>query len=101
MSCGSPGIMEAILEMGPLAESQQRAVGNVDWEGDVHVHNVLDLLTPVTNAQLALFELFGHLLLFVWVLRRNVLHVFHEALDIAQSKQLGNEWLRCKLVEVM
>ena len=70
-------------------------------ESVVHIHNVLDLLAPITNAQLAFLELLGHLFLLVWILCRNVLHMFHEALDIAQPKQLGYEWLRRELVEVV
>ena len=53
---------------------------------NVHVHDVLNLFAPVTDAELALLELLGHLLLLVGVLRSDVLHVLDETLYVSQAK---------------
>ena len=105
ISCGRPGIMDAILERGPLGGagagvSGAAREGGAGGEG-VHVHDVLDLFTPVADAELALLELLRHLLLLVWVLRRNVLHMLHEPLDITKAEQFRDERLRRKSFKVV
>ena len=67
---------------------------------DAQVHHVLDLLAPVSNAQLAFLQLLCHLLLPIWVLRRKVLHVFHQTLNIAQTEKLRDEGLWRESVQV-
>ena len=99
-SWGKPGIIEAILDNGPLRARVRE--GEQDWsEVRLHVHDILDLFSPVTDAELALLKLLRHLLLLVRVLRRDVLHVLDEALHVAQPEQLGDERLRRELVQVV
>ena len=68
---------------------------------DVHVHDILDLLSPIADAQLALLQFLCHLLLLVRVLCSDVLHVLDETLYISKSKELRDERLRRELVQVM
>lgn len=51
--------------------------------GDVHVHDILDLLAPVPDAEFPFLKLLGHFFLLIWVLDCEVLHVFHETLDVS------------------
>ena len=74
--------------------ARERGVG-------VHVHDVLDLLAPVADAELALLELLRHLLLFVGVLRGEVVHVLDEALHVAEAEEFGDEGLGGEAVEVV
>ena len=54
---------------------------------NVHVHDVLNLFAPVTDAELALLELLGHLLLLVGVLRSDVLHMLHKTLHVPKAEE--------------
>jgi hypothetical protein len=67
---------------------------------NIQIHDVLDLFSPIADAELALLQLLGHFFLSVWVLYRQVLHVFHKTLNVTQSKKLGDEWLRRKSIKV-
>lgn len=93
--------MEAILLIGPLERAWLNSSDGVDeWKG-LHVHDVLDLLSPIPNAELAFLELLRHLLLLIWICLCEVLHVLHETLHVAHAEKLGDERLRRELVEVM
>lgn len=70
-------------------------------KGCEHVHDVLNLFTPITNAELSLFQFLCHFLLFVRVLCCNVLHVLHQPLNVSKAKEFGNERLGRELVEIM
>ena len=74
--------MEAILLIGPLCVEYDDMREQVKKE-TLHVHNVGNLFSPVSDAKFSLFKLLHHLLLLVWVLCSNILHVFHESLHIA------------------
>ena len=55
-------------------------------EQNKHVHDILNLFSPVPYTKFALFELLRHLLLLVWVLSGQVLHMLHKSLHITQAK---------------
>lgn len=59
----------------------------------VHVHDILDLFPPVSNAELSFLQLLRHLLLTIGILGGKVLHVFHEALDITHAEKFRDEGL--------
>ena len=73
--------MEAILLMGPLKPRYER--GQPNQMNLLHVHDVLYLFPPITNAEFPFLKLLGHFLLFVRVLGGEVLHVFHKALYVS------------------
>ena len=52
----------------------------------VHVHDILNLFSPIADAELSLLELLSHLLLLVRILCRDVLHVLYQSLNISKPQ---------------
>ena len=67
----------------------------------IHVHDILNLLAPVPDTELAFLKLFCHFLLFFWILGRDVVHMFHETLNISETEQFRDEWLWRELLEIV
>lgn len=74
-------------------DNDRRGVFDENRKG-VHVHNILDLFPPVSNAELSFLQLLRHLLLTIGILSGEVLHVFHEALDVTHAQKFRDEGLR-------
>lgn len=68
---------------------------------DKHVHDVLNLLAPVSNREFPFFKFLGHFLLLVRILMGDILDVFHQSLDVSETEKLGNKRLWRKLFEIM
>lgn len=79
------------MSMG--CDNDRRSVLDENRRG-VHVHDILDLFPPVSNTEFSFFQLLRHLLLTIGILSGEVLHVFHEALDVTHAQKFRDEGLR-------
>ena len=93
--------MDVIFDSGPLQYIVISARGVPKKAADKHVHDVLNLLAPVSDGEFPFLEFLGHFLLLVRVLMGDVLDVFHQSLDVSETEKLGNKRLWRKLFEIM
>ena len=69
-----------------------------DLADGAHLHDVLELLVHVAQRELAVLEALDELLV---VLELQLLHLVHEALDVAEAEQLLHERLHAERLEVV
>lgn len=93
--------MDAILLIGPLHVREVIYCPEKTERAHEHIHDIGYLLSPVSDAEFTFLKLLGHLFLFIRILSREVLHVFHQPLHIAQAQKFGDKRLGREAVKVV